>query len=92
MIDTDQLHHDPLWLHSERGRFTTGDNVYQNGTAGEFAVCYDPSWGRHKARTRPSPGNHDYNTSGAAGYYAYFGAAAGEMEASLAAASRRLTA
>jgi hypothetical protein len=56
---------------------TLGDNVYQNGTAGEFAVCYDPSWGRHKARTRPSPGNHDYNTSGAAGYYAYFGAPAG---------------
>jgi uncharacterized protein YjdB len=57
--------------------FTAGDNVYDSGTASEFANCYDPTWGRHKARTRPSPGNHDYNTSGATGYYNYFGASAG---------------
>lgn len=57
--------------------FTAGDNVYESGTASEFANCYDPSWGRHKAQTRPSPGNHDYNTSGATGYYNYFGANAG---------------
>lgn len=57
--------------------YTTGDNVYENGTATEFANCYDPSWGRHKARTRPSPGNHDYNTVGATGYFGYFGAQAG---------------
>ncbi|GAA0207815.1 hypothetical protein GCM10010492_01750 [Saccharothrix mutabilis subsp. mutabilis] len=57
--------------------FTTGDNVYNDGTAAEFANYYDPTWGRHKARTRPSPGNHDYHTSGAAGYYNYFGAQAG---------------
>jgi hypothetical protein len=58
--------------------FTTGDNVYSSGTAAEFATCYDPSWGRHKARTRPAPGNHDYYTPGARGYYSYFGAAAGD--------------
>jgi calcineurin-like phosphoesterase family protein len=58
--------------------FTAGDNVYSNGTASEFNSCYAPSWGRHKARTRPSAGNHDYNTAGATGYYGYFGAAAGE--------------
>ena len=29
-------------------------------------------------RTNPSPGNHEYNTSGATGYYGYFGAAAGD--------------
>ncbi|QFZ18157.1 CBM96 family carbohydrate-binding protein [Saccharothrix syringae] len=57
--------------------FTTGDNVYDNGTAAEFTNYYDPTWGRHKARTRPSPGNHDYNTSGATGYYNYFGSVAG---------------
>ena len=57
--------------------FTAGDNVYDNGTASEFATYYDPTWGRHKARTRPAPGNHDYNTSGATGYYNYFGAQAG---------------
>lgn len=57
--------------------FTTGDNVYSNGTASEFSSYYAPTWGRHKARTRPSPGNHDYNTSGATPYYSYFGAQAG---------------
>src|SRR6266566_1759738 len=57
--------------------FTAGDNAYSNGTAAEYATCYDPSWGRHKARTRPAPGNHDYGTSGATGYYNYFGALAG---------------
>jgi acid phosphatase type 7 len=58
---------------------TLGDNVYENGTASEFANCYHPSWGRHKARTRPSPGNHDYQTTGAVAYYAYFGAMAGPL-------------
>jgi hypothetical protein len=58
--------------------FTLGDNVYQQGTAAQFASCYEPSWGRHKARTRPAAGNHDYETSGAAGYYDYFGDSAGE--------------
>ena len=57
--------------------FTTGDNVYTNGTDAEFAECYDPTWGRHKARTMPSVGNHEYGTAGAAGYFNYFGAAAG---------------
>jgi hypothetical protein len=58
--------------------FTAGDNVYEDGTPEEFHQCYDPTWGRHKARTRPAPGNHDYHTTGAAGYFEYFGAAAGE--------------
>lgn len=57
--------------------FTTGDNVYDNGTAAEFSSYYEPTWGRHKSRTRPSPGNHDYNTSGASAYYSYFGSVAG---------------
>ncbi|WP_431944952.1 DUF7594 domain-containing protein [Micromonospora marina] len=57
--------------------FTTGDNVYNSGTASEFSSYYDPTWGRHKSRTHPSPGNHDYNTSGASGYYNYFGSQAG---------------
>ena len=57
--------------------FTLGDNVYPDGTAAEFRDCYDPTWGRHKARTRPAAGNHDYHTSGASAYFNYFGAAAG---------------
>jgi calcineurin-like phosphoesterase family protein len=58
--------------------FTTGDNAYESGTTAEFADCYEPTWGRHKARTRPSPGNHEYKTPGASGYFGYFGTAAGD--------------
>lgn len=58
--------------------FVLGDNVYENGTNAEYNNCYHPTWGRHKARTMPSAGNHDYNTSGASGYFNYFGAAAGD--------------
>jgi acid phosphatase type 7 len=52
--------------------FTAGDNAYVDGTYTEYINCYDPNWGRHKSRTKPSPGNHDYLTSGAAGYFQYF--------------------
>lgn len=58
--------------------FTLGDNAYPDGTAGQFESCYEPSWGRHRARTRPAPGNHDYNTSDATPYYEYFGPNAGD--------------
>ncbi|MGH7368062.1 MAG: ABC transporter substrate-binding protein [Candidatus Rokuibacteriota bacterium] len=53
--------------------FTLGDHAYEAGTPIELAACYDPSWGRHRSRTRPSPGNHDYLTRGASGYFGYFG-------------------
>jgi hypothetical protein len=56
---------------------TVGDNAYEDGTAAQYAQCYGPTWGRHKARTRPAPGNHEYHSAGAAPYYAYFGGAAG---------------
>jgi hypothetical protein len=60
--------------------FTVGDNVYRYGSLDLFQTCYEPSWGRHKARTRPSAGNHDYGgrTRGL-DYYAYFGDAAGPV-------------
>ncbi len=56
---------------------TLGDNAYERGTASEFRNCYHPTWGRFKARTRPSTGNHDYGTDGAKGYFDYFGSRAG---------------
>ncbi len=56
--------------------FTAGDNAYENGTIEQFRACYDPSWGRHRGRTRPAPGNHDWETAGLAGYFEYFGDAA----------------
>ena len=58
--------------------FTVGDNVYPDGAPAEFANCYNPTWGRHKDRTRPAPGNHDYHIAGASGYYNYFGSLAGD--------------
>nr|CAA9321681.1 MAG: hypothetical protein AVDCRST_MAG46-865 [uncultured Nocardioidaceae bacterium] len=53
-----------------------GDQQYDNGTLEEYRAYYDPTWGRFKRRTRPTPGNHEYNTAGAAGYFSYFGARA----------------
>jgi hypothetical protein len=49
-----------------------GDNVYPSGALTEFTNCYGPSWGRDKARTRPTSGNHEYVTANAAGYFDYF--------------------
>ena len=57
---------------------TLGDNVYDDATYAEFENCYKPSWGRHKARTFPTPGNHEYHTTDASGYFRYFDAAAGD--------------
>lgn len=57
--------------------FTAGDNVYPGGSLAVYQNCYHPSWGRHKVRTRPLPGNHDYETPGAQGYFDYFGDVAG---------------
>ncbi|MET1231810.1 MAG: metallophosphoesterase [Candidatus Limnocylindrales bacterium] len=57
--------------------FTAGDNVYDDGSATEYAECYHPTWGAFRDRTRPSPGNHDYHVDGAAGYFGYFGSRAG---------------
>jgi len=54
-----------------------GDNAYPDGSAANYADCFAPTWGRHKSRIRPIPGNHDYQTPGGAGYFAYFGSAAG---------------
>jgi len=58
---------------------TLGDNAYERGTLAEFTECYDPTWGRHKDRTRPAIGNHEY-ASGGEGYFNYFGSAAGESD------------
>ena len=65
-----------------------GDNQYYCGGYQAFLQSYDPSWGRVKSITYPAVGNHEYLTSGgtdcnpanagAAGYFNYFGAAAGQ--------------
>jgi hypothetical protein len=55
-----------------------GDLQYEDGTYAAFMQSYDPSWGRVKGITKPSVGNHEYQTAGAAGYFQYFGALAGD--------------
>jgi acid phosphatase type 7 len=68
-----------------------GDNQYYCGGYDAFTGSYDRSWGRVKSITHPAVGNHEYLThggtsgatgcdtsnTGAAGYFRYFGAAAG---------------
>ncbi|MFL5713816.1 MAG: metallophosphoesterase family protein [Chloroflexota bacterium] len=56
--------------------FTAGDNAYENGSVKDYRECYDPAWGRVKDRTRPSAGNHDWQTNDLRGYLDYFGDAA----------------
>jgi hypothetical protein len=56
--------------------FTAGDNAYRTGTPDQFRECYHPSWGRHLGRTRPAPGDNDWDTAELAGYLGYFGQAA----------------
>jgi hypothetical protein len=58
--------------------FTIGDNAYPASSTADLNNCYAPTWGRHKSRTHPTVGDNDYDTAGAAGYYNYFGAAAGD--------------
>jgi acid phosphatase type 7 len=67
-----------LITHLDGAVATLGDNAYRSGSTAEFRQCYDPSWGKFKDRTHPAPGNHDYDTAGASGYFGYFGAAAGD--------------
>ncbi|MFK4088410.1 pre-peptidase C-terminal domain-containing protein [Kribbella sp. NPDC020789] len=57
--------------------FTAGDNAYDSGTLTQYNTNYHPEWGAYKSITHPTPGNHEYNTSGASGYFSYFGSAAG---------------
>jgi hypothetical protein len=49
-----------------------GDNAYQYGSPADYNLCYQPTWGAEKERTRPAAGNHEYMTPGAAGYFAYY--------------------
>lgn len=54
-----------------------GDLAYMSGSMQDYLKCFDPFWGQFRRRWRPVPGNHEYETAGAAGYFQYFGEAAG---------------
>jgi hypothetical protein len=52
---------------------TLGDEQYPAGAFAAFRLHYAPTgWGRLRAKTRPVPGNHEYETPGATGYFTYF--------------------
>jgi chitodextrinase len=55
-----------------------GDNQYNSGSLTQYQAVYNPTWGRLKSITHPVTGNHEYGTSGASGYFNYFGSAAGD--------------
>jgi hypothetical protein len=62
-----------------------GDNQNDCGGYAAYLQAFGSSWGRFKSIVHPIPGNHEYFTSGgtdcaggAAGYFRYFGAAAGD--------------
>ncbi|PYO86046.1 MAG: hypothetical protein DMD66_14245, partial [Gemmatimonadetes bacterium] len=45
--------------------FTAGSGEFE-GSLTDYQTCYGPTWGRHKARTFPVPGKHDYDSSATA--------------------------
>jgi hypothetical protein len=51
-----------------------GDMAYPLADAQTLAACYEPTWGRHRAATLATPGNHDYVRGSASGFLEYFGA------------------
>ena len=60
--------------------FTLGDNVFPDGSMAAYTNCYQPSWGRHKARTYAALGNHEYSVGNANSTFDYFGNRAGPRD------------
>jgi hypothetical protein len=62
--------------------FAVGDVIYESGSIEDFERYYEPTWSTEKARTKPSPGNHEYVGGDpqqyGRGYFDYFGAVAAE--------------
>ena len=71
-----------LCVHNETAALTSqsspaavlvlGDNQYENGSYAGYTTYYDQSWGAFKSITHPVPGNHEYHTANASGYFDYF--------------------
>jgi acid phosphatase type 7 len=57
--------------------FVAGDNAPWMEARATIATATTRAGGRHRSRTRPVPGNHEYQTPNASGYFGYFGAIAG---------------
>ncbi len=83
--------------HGYSAVLSLGDNQYYCGSLSAYQQVYDNTWGQLKSITHPVPGNHEYLTSGGsqpsqttgcdqsnlngAGYFGYFGSAAGSPSA-----------
>jgi acid phosphatase type 7 len=57
-----------------------GDNAFPDGSSDAYALCYEPTWGRHKARTYAALGNHEYNSGAATASFDYFGPRVGPRD------------
>jgi acid phosphatase type 7 len=55
-----------------------GDAQYEDGSYAKYQQSYALTWGQFKNITYPAVGNHEYLTSGASGYFQYFGSRAGD--------------
>lgn len=56
-----------------RAVLALGDTQYERGALRQYVRSYDPTWGAFKRRTYPTPGDHEYATARARGYFGYFG-------------------
>lgn len=54
-----------------------GDNQYNTGSFSQYQTVFNPSWGRFKSKMWAVPGNHEYGTKNAGGYFQYFGSKVG---------------
>jgi 3',5'-cyclic AMP phosphodiesterase CpdA len=63
---------DSVWL--------LGDIQYLNGELSQFRSQFQPAFGALRKRWRPAPGNHEYYTPNASGYYEFFGKSAGPYQ------------
>ncbi len=71
---------DLILQHNPDAVFALGDLQYETGNLTDFIQSYERSWGQFKAKTYPVPGNHEYESLGASGYFDYFGGRAGDRD------------
>ena len=69
---------DTIFANGQPGNVMQLGEPDETATAANYPGCYVDTWGRHKAITRPMPGNKDYINGNLDHYFSYWGAAAGE--------------
>ncbi len=60
-----------------RALLLPGDIQYDRGELSAYRRSFGPAFAELRDIWRPAPGNHEYGTAGAAGYYDFFGSKAG---------------